>query len=257
MPTRGGEIPGALLPSGPADAAHAGPDSRRASRRHQRVAPRRPRGRSRGHRIRRADGRGARPAAIQDHAAGHRHDRGRGEVDQRAAAVPHRRQDRHRRHQFFRRPLDRRRGPRLDPRSRGVRDVVRRPRRSVAGDALPHHRAKCSAISRRPSAAPRCSARITSACIRRTTTALAVTLLNLADRVVPADQVGAAVKRHRRIPARVVAGGHRSAEGDPGVRGDEEIPGDASRAVAHLHAIRERSRGRQARTNPARRSPTR
>ncbi len=30
------------------------------------------------------------------------------------------------------------------------------------------------------------------------------------------------VERHRRIPARVLARGHRSAEGDPGLRGDEE-----------------------------------
>ena len=74
-----------------------------------------------------------------------------------------------------------------------------------------------------PSAAPRCSAPITSACIRRTTTAWRSSLLSLADRVVPADQVEPLSTRHRRIPARLVAGGHRSAEGDPGVRGDEEI----------------------------------
>ena len=59
---------------------------------------------------------------------------------------------------------------------------------------------------------------------------LAVVLLNLADRVVPADQVARAVERHRRIPARLVARGHRSAEGDPGVRGDEAVPGDAARS---------------------------
>ena len=58
---------------------------------------------------RRADHRRAGPAALQDHAAGHRRDRRRRALGQRPAAVPHRRQDRHRRHQLFRRPLDRRR----------------------------------------------------------------------------------------------------------------------------------------------------
>ena len=146
-------------------------DAGRASRRHQRIAPGRPRRRSRRDRIRRADRRRARSAAIQDHAAGHRRDRGRGEVDQRAAAVPHRRQDRHRRHQLFRRAVDRRRRPRVDPRSRRVRDVVRRARRSGARDALPHDRRSARRSRSRPSAVRPCSAPITSACIRRTTTA--------------------------------------------------------------------------------------
>ena len=94
VPTRGGDIPARFFRPGTADPTHARADSRRASRRHQRIPPGRPRGGSRGDGIRRADGRRSRPAALQDHAAGHRHYRGRGALDQRAAAVPHRREDR-------------------------------------------------------------------------------------------------------------------------------------------------------------------
>ena len=76
---------------------------------------------------------------------------------------------------------------------------------------------------------------------------LAVTLLNLADRVVPPEQVAPLSRGIDGFPAGLVAGRHRSAEVGSGVRGDEEVPGDAAGTVAHLHAIRERSRGRQAR----------
>ena len=77
--------PGAFLSSGPADATHAAADPGRASRRHQRIASRGARRRSRRHRLRRADRCGSRPAAIQDHAAGHRHHRRRGALDERSS----------------------------------------------------------------------------------------------------------------------------------------------------------------------------
>ena len=85
---------GPFLSSGPADTTHARLDPRSASRRHQRITPRGARRGSRRDRIRRPDGRGSRSAAIQDHAAGDRHHRRRGALDERSAAVPHRRQDR-------------------------------------------------------------------------------------------------------------------------------------------------------------------
>ena len=127
------------------------------------------------------------------------------------------RQGRHARHQLLGRALDRRRRPAGAARSRRVRDVVRRPRRSAARDALPLLRQRAGAP---PPARPRPTspAPSTSTIQPPHDYGVTVVLLTFADRVVPAEQVRAAARRHRHLPARVVARPGRHEAGRSGVR---------------------------------------
>ena len=81
-----------------------------------------------------------RPHPISNHPADDGHDRRCGHVARQPARSRQRWACRHDGDQLCRRPLDRRRGARIAARSRGVRDVVRRPRRSPAHASLSLHR---------------------------------------------------------------------------------------------------------------------
>ena len=78
---------------------------------------------------------------------------------------------------------------------------------------------------------------------------VAVILYGLADNgVVPADQVAASARRHQDLPARVAADAGQHGPGERDVREGARDGEGAAGAVAHVHGLRERSRGGQARS---------